>query len=478
VTRRAPERADAVVVGARPAGTATAVALASAGRHVVVLDRAGFPSDTLSTHLMFAGGVAELARTGVLEAVLALGAPPMPEALMSGAGIEVRAGYTPVEGIDYALCVRRTGLDAALVARAREAGADVREHTRATDLVWREGRVAGVRGEGFEIHAPLVVGADGRRSTVARLVGASEPYRSNANGRACFFAYLSDPHASWRGVAAQWRGGRELGTAFPCDGGLTLVLLMPPVEHAARFRADLDSEWERTIDLLPGLRERLDGCERVTKIRSAVDTTSYFRRSSGPGWALPGDAGHFKDPVTAQGIRDALRFGRLLGETAARELDAGPGALDRALRLWERDRELECLETYAWTNGLARAEPMTPIEIELYRAAAADPALATRVLDVFSRTRRPAEAVPLRLGARMTWRALRRPDAQPRAVLRAAGRELRDALRLRATSSDRMDHARRFIRQARAHRRPEVALSRAVRQAGRVARSRSPPPGR
>src|SRR3954452_19317173 len=293
----------------------------------------------------------------------------MPEALMSGAGSTVRAGYSAVEGIDYALCVRRTGLDAVLVDRAREAGAEVREGARVTDLVWSDGRVCGVRGDGFEIHAPLVVGADGRRSTVARLVGAAQPYRSNANGRACFFAYLTDPHASQRGVAAQWRAGRELGTAFPCDGGLLLVLLMPPVERAGRFRADLDAEWERTIDMMPGLRERLDGCERVTKVRSAIDTTSYFRHSSGPGWALPGDAGHFKDPVTAQGIRDALHYGRLLGETAAPVLD-DPRALDRALQAGERGRDRECLEMYAWTNTLARAAEMTPLEVELYRAAA------------------------------------------------------------------------------------------------------------
>jgi flavin-dependent dehydrogenase len=432
------ELADAVVVGARPAGASTAIALASAGRRVVVLDRARFPSDTLSTHLMFAGGVAELAGLGALERVVALGAPKMPEALMSGAGVTVRAGYTPLAGgIDYALCVRRPGLDGVLVERAREAGADVREGARVTDLVWRDGRVAGVRwkdpddGQERELHAPLVVGADGRRSTVARLVDAAEPYRSNANGRACFFAYLTDPHPSWRGVAAQWRAGRELGTAFCCDGGLVLVLLMPPVDRAARFRADLDAEWERTIAMMPGLRDRLEGCERVTKIRSATDTTSYFRRSSGPGWALPGDAGHFKDPVTAQGIRDALRFGRLLGEAAAGALDSGPAALGQVLRRWERTRELECLETYAWTNGLGRGEAMTPIEVELYRAAAADPAIATRVLDVFSRTRRPAEAVPLELGVRVTARALRRPGADRRVVLRAAARDVRDTLALK-----------------------------------------------
>jgi flavin-dependent dehydrogenase len=446
VNRGAPERVDAIVVGARPAGAATAAALARAGRRVVALDRARFPSDTLSTHLLFAGGVAELRRLGALARVEAVGAPRLPEAVIAGAGETVHARYTPVDTIDYGLCVRRVGLDAALVETARAAGAEVREHSRVTELVRRAGRVAGVRyqdadGGVFELRAPLVVGADGRRSTVARLAGAERPYRWNANGRACFYAYLEDPHTAWRGIAAQWREGRELGTAFPCDGGLVLVLLMPPRERAETFRAQLDGEWDRTVAAIPGLRDRLDGCSRVTKVRSAVDTTSYFRRSSGPGWALPGDAGHFKDPVTAQGIRDALRFGRLLGEVAAPVLD-DPRALDRVLAGWERGRERECLDTYAWTNGLGRAEPMSAIEVELYRAAARDPVLATRVLDVFSRTRRPAQAVPMRLAARLVLRALRRPGADPRAVLGAAAGELREAMALWGHRLRAVPHAR------------------------------------
>lgn len=430
------ERADAVVVGARPAGAAAAIALARAGRRVVALDRARFPSDTLSTHLLFAGGVAELARVGALERVTALGAPPLPDALMGADGITVHSTYTPIDGIDHGLCVRRTGLDAALVDTARAAGAEIRERCRVTGLVWADGRVAGVRyedadGREHELRAPLVVGADGRRSTVAELVGAAPPYRSNANGRACFFAYVQDGRPEWRSVAAQWRDGRELGTAFPCDDGLALVLLMPPRERADEFRGALEFEWERTAASIPGLRERLEGCARVTKVRSALDTTSYFRRSSGPGWALPGDAGHFKDPVTAQGIRDALRFGRLLGEVAAPALD-DRRALDRALRRWERGRERECLETYAWTNALGRAEPMAALEIELYREAAANPDLAREVLDVFSRTRRPSEVLTLRRGLILATRALRRPDSDARAVARAAGGELRATVGERA----------------------------------------------
>lgn len=426
MTAGAPERVDAIVVGARPAGSAVATALARAGRRVVALDRARFPSDTLSTHLMFAGGVAELARLDALGRVEAIGAPRLPDALMGGAGVTVRGRYTPVDGVDYALCVRRVGLDAALVATARAAGAEVREGVRVTGLVWHGGRVAGVRcGEG-EIRAPLVVGADGRRSLVAREAGAESPHTSNPNSRACFFAYLEDPHDDWRTTAAQWREGRELGTAFPCDDGLLLVLLMPPVERGREL------DWDEAVARIPALQQRLEGCKRVTKVRSAIDTTSYFRRSAGRGWALAGDAGHFKDPVTAQGIRDALRFGRLLGEAAAPVLDGDPRTLDRALAGWERRRDRECAETYAWTNTLARAEPMSPLEVELYRAAAADPEIGRRVLDVFSRTRRPTQALTARQGLQLAARALRRGGADRRAVLRAARGELRDLAAMHA----------------------------------------------
>lgn len=422
---------DAVIVGARCAGAATAIALARAGRAVVALDRASFPSDTLSTHLLFAGGVAELDRLGARDRVEATGAPRLPEAMMAAGGIEVRARYTPVGGIDHGLCVRRPGLDAALVETARAVGAEVREQTTVTQVLWERGRAAGVRARGpdgreYELRAPLVVGADGRRSRVAAQAGAERLRRSSPNGRACYFAYWRDAHPGQRHVAAQWREGRELGTAFPCDGGLLVVLLMPPVDRIGEFRADLAGAYERTIAAMPGLTARLEGCERRTKVRQATDTTSYFRRACGRGWALPGDAGHFKDPVTAQGIRDALRFGRRLGELAAPVVhDAA--ALDRALAGWERERDRECLETYHWTNELGRAAELSPIEAELYRAAAGDPELAGAMLDVFSRTRRPGEVLSAARGARLTGAALTRRGADRRAVARDALRRARSA---------------------------------------------------
>jgi len=427
------ESVDAVVVGARCAGSATAIALARAGRNVVALDRDRFPSDTLSTHQLWPGGVAELKRLGALERVEALGAPRLPEALAGWAGYEIRGTYTPVEGIDYGLCVRRPGLDAALVTTAREAGAQVRERCRVVGLILRGRRVAGVRyrspeGEEREIWAPLVVGADGRHSLVAREVGTERPQLESANGRGCYFAYWRDTRPEWGRIAAQWRHREELATAFPCDGGLVLVLLMPPIARHDDFRGDLEGEYERTVAAIPELRARLEGCERHSKVRHTTSTASYFRRSSGPGWALAGDAGHFKDPITAQGIRDAMRFGRLLGEAAARVLD-DPRALDQVLGAWERRRNRECLETYQWTNRVARAEAMNPIEADLYRRAASDPQLGRTLADIFSRTVRPGELLTARLLVRLAGRALVRGGADRGEVLRVAARELGGGIR-------------------------------------------------
>ncbi|MGK8505782.1 NAD(P)/FAD-dependent oxidoreductase [Nocardia asiatica] len=409
------EHTDVVVVGARCAGSAAAIAFARAGRDVVALDAARFPADTLSTHLLWPAGLAELRRAGALERVRELGAPALTTAFAAGGGHQVRSSFTPVDGIDHAMCVRRTGLDAALVATAVDAGARVREGVRVTELLWSGDRCVGVRyterGGARELRARLVVGADGRRSTVARLVGAERPRLSAPSGRDCYFAYWQDGAADQRHVAAQWRSGPDLGTAFPCDDGLLLSLVQPPARPGEPGAGRAERRYREAIERLPGLRGRLRDCRRVGRVRSATGLTSYFRRSTGPGWALPGDAGHFKDPVTAQGIRDALRYGRLLGELAAPALD-DTEHLDTALTAWEQLRDSECLGVYQWTNRLARGTAMRPLEIELYRQAAADPALADAVTAVFSRTVHPedvftpARAAALAAGAlRDSWRA-------------------------------------------------------------------------
>ncbi|MGA5757886.1 NAD(P)/FAD-dependent oxidoreductase [Nonomuraea bangladeshensis] len=473
------EQADVVIAGARCAGAVAAATLARQGLRVIAVDPAHFPSTTVSTHLLFAGGVAELARAGVLERVEKIGAPRLSRAFIGGPGHGAAGGYTPVDGLDYGMCVRRAPLDAALVDAAREAGADVREGHRVTEVLWENGRAVGVRvrsraggdhpeepggqsgsagsgdqggfgssggrgGSGasggargsagsqgsrasgeYEIRARLVIGADGRRSTLARLLGAEQPRVTHANGRACYYAYYEDPREEWRNTAAMWLTGRELGNAFPCDGGLSLVLLMPPVERVPDFRGNLEAEFERTVTLVPGLAERLSGCSRATKVVSSTTHPSYFRRSSGPGWALVGDAGHFKDPVTAQGIRDAIRFARLLGERAGGVI-GDPAALDDAVRAWERRRDAECVHTYHWTNLLGRGDALAPVQFELLRVLTDGPGGVRRVLDVYSRLRDPRETLALPGLLRATVRALAHGAGERPAILRSATEALRE----------------------------------------------------
>ncbi len=209
-------------------------------------------------------------------------------AFAAGAGQVVQAPFTAVEGINYAMCVRRTGFDAALVATARAAGATVYESLRVTELIRDGNRVAGVRavdraGTVHEVRARLVVGADGRRSTVARLTGTLDPYRAKPSGRACFFAYWRDGHPEWRDIAAQWREGDLLGTAFPCEEGTVLSLIQPPVQRGPRAGRDTERRYRDMVAAIPDLALRLNGCELRGRVRSATDIVSYFRHSSGPG---------------------------------------------------------------------------------------------------------------------------------------------------------------------------------------------------
>lgn len=428
----AVEETDVVVVGARCAGSATAATLAGAGRTVVVLDAAILPSDTLSTHLLWPAGLAEIQRLGALAAVEALGAPRLTRAYAQGAGHGVGSDFPSVDGIDYAMCVRRTGLDDALLRAAVSVGADVRPRCRVTSVVWDGNRCAGVQyrdaaGRNREIRAALVVGADGRRSTIARAVGAEPPFLSVPSGRDCYFAYWRDAADAARHIAAQWRVGADLGTAFPCDDGLVLSLVQPPAarDHGGGPGA-AERRYTEALARIPELTDRLSGCERVGRVRSATGISSYFRRSAGPGWALPGDAGHFKDPVTAQGIRDALHYGRTLAESVSEVLD-DPHALDAALSDWERRRVVECREIFHWTNRLARGEAMRPLEIELYRTAADDPELAQITAGIFSRTHRPAELYAPARALGLAVRAAIHQRAHLPAVLADVAREIRDS---------------------------------------------------
>jgi 2-polyprenyl-6-methoxyphenol hydroxylase-like FAD-dependent oxidoreductase len=450
------ETVDVLVVGSRCAGTATAIGFARAGRSVIAIDRAKFPSDTLSTHTNFPSAVAELQAVGALGRVLAYDPPKCTHGMIEADGVRCLQRFATVDGIDYGICLPRPQLDLALVETAREAGADIRERTSLQELLWTGKRVSGaiVRerdGTLVRIDCKLLVGADGRRSTVARLVGAERPYRGSRNERGCAFWYMDDPlvGTEWRERLIQLRSGTTHALIFPCPDDRVMCLFMGPAEDIPRFRKEPEAMWEAMLDANPAVRVRLGGATNFSKLRSTGDNVAFHRRSSGPGWALAGDAGHFKDPIIGQGIRDAVRFGRILGETCAPVLD-DPKALDAAARSVEARRDRECNATYHWGNRESRVFGVSPIVQEALRDLdGQDP---PALLHMFDRVQKPHHVLnPLR-GAKYAARALMRRGADRPAILREVVEEIRidaDAWReelrprfrnTRLTASERGDY--------------------------------------
>jgi flavin-dependent dehydrogenase len=430
----AVEQVDVVVVGARLAGCAVAAPLARAGRRVVVLDRMGFPSDQLSTHLLMPAGTSELAKLGALPQILALKPSRVRWARIAVEGISALERLRPApDGIDYGVCVPRDLQDVQLVRAAREQGADVREHCTVQSLRWRAGRVVGVRyrdsdGAEREIASTLTVGADGRRSTVAALVGAWTPYRISRNGRGLVFRYVDDPMAG--GIEAetlyQWREGDSFAFAFPSTPvGRLLILFMGHRDEASEARANPEGYWQRKLAEHPGLAARVAGTPAGTKLRSTGETPAFFRASSGPGWALAGDAGHFKDPVTGQGMRDAMFAGRTLAERVLPVLDDAD-AVDRATRAWEAARDRECLPAYHFANLDTRVERQSAVICELIRDAArtTDP----DITDLFGRGRTLEQIVTVPRLARALGAAMWHGEQPRLRTLRRSLPELRTGL--------------------------------------------------
>jgi len=423
------EETDVVVVGGRLAGSATAITLARGGHRVVMLERRRLPSDTLSSHALVPSAVAEAARLGVLERLLALDPPRSPYVHVGAGDVQVHEHWSAVDGIGYGLCIPRIDQDVEFARTAEAVGADVRMNADVVDVVWHGGRAAGVRcvqaGEEVEIRTRLVVGADGRRSTVAARCGVWRPYRASRNGRGAAYRYMTDPKIGtrWHETMSQWRWGTTVGYTFPVPGGRAICLLMPPAERIGELRRDPDGAWDRLLAEDPdGIGERLRGASERSKVRSTAETISFFRASSGPGWALAGDAGHFKDPVIGSGQRDALRFGRRLGELVGPVLDADGDdrELDAALRTWERERDRTCMASYHWGSRESRAiAPATPLQREVIRTFDGH---RGQLADNFGRVRDPERIVGPRVVALGLLNALHRfPDQRGEIVREALG---------------------------------------------------------
>jgi flavin-dependent dehydrogenase len=310
---------DVVIVGARCAGAATAMLLAAFGLRVLVFDKSRYGTDTLSTHALMRPAVLLLHRWGLTDRLEAEGTPRITKTSFHYASNErreaIEVDIKPRHGVDALYAPRRTVLDRILADAAREAGADLRHGVQMLDLLRSDaGRVSGVRlrdesGNVRDVRAGIVIGADGRRSGVARLVG-STPYVVGRHTTTCAYGYFRDLPVDGN----RWYYGPGMGAgAIPTNDDQTLLFAAVSRDFARGSAADRASAFHRVIrEVAPDVGARVSDAQRVGKLHFFPGMPGFLRQPYGDGWALVGDAGYMTDPITAHGITNALRDAELL----------------------------------------------------------------------------------------------------------------------------------------------------------------------
>ncbi len=353
---------DVIVVGARCAGAPTAMLLARKGHRVLLVDQASFPSDTLSTHMIHAPGIAALRRWGVLDQVIASGAPPIDTYSFDFGPFTIAGTPRPADGSSTGYAPRRTILDKILVDAAAEAGVEVREQFTVDEVVVEDDAVVGIRGhakDGRPVieRARVVIGADGRSSHVARAVGA-EQYNEKPKLMWAYYTYWSGlPVDGFETVVRPDRGW----AALPTNDGLTMLVVGWPFAESMAYKADIEANYLKTLELAPDFADRVRGAQREERF-SGGSVPNFFRKPYGPGWALVGDAGYTKDPITAQGMSDAFRDAELCA-TALDDAFSGARSYEEAMSVYQRTRDAQVLPIYEFTTQLATLEA-PPMEMQ------------------------------------------------------------------------------------------------------------------
>jgi 2-polyprenyl-6-methoxyphenol hydroxylase-like FAD-dependent oxidoreductase len=373
---------DAIVIGARCAGSATGMLLSRKGHRVLVVDRATFPSDVISTHFLWPHGTSYLNRWGLLEQVLA-STPSHTEIHLVNDGIPL-IGSIPVEllrqyfqqlhGDDTGVVqrytsVRRRVLDKILVDAAVKAGAEVREGFVVEELISEGNRVVGIRGrtrEGTRVEerARIVIGADGRNSFVARTLKLPK-YDERLK---CTFAYWSYFSGFNLETAQLHRRGRLGMAVVPTNFGQNMTLVWGPSDWSDAFRRDVEGNFHRALDFVsPEIGElvRTRG-KREERLYGTLDQAAYLRPLHGDGWVLVGDAESFKDQCTATGMTHAFRDAELVS-TALDGWLSGRQPREEALKQYEsRRRSQSAAAYYDYVCTLAEMRPLRHDELQLF----------------------------------------------------------------------------------------------------------------
>lgn len=338
---------DAIVIGGRCAGAATAMLLGRRGLRVLLVDRDAPGDDALSTHALMRAGVLQLHRWGLLPAVIAAGTPVIRGATFHYGADEMPVPIKPRGGVAGLYAPRRIVLDPILVAAARTAGAVVRHRVRVIELVRTGARVVGVvladaSGATATVMAPMVVGADGIGSLVARRVGAGVE-RTARHASGVIYAHwegVTDDHYHWYNAEGASSG------LIPTGGAACIFVATPADRYRTELHRDLAAGYRRVLaETAPGLAARLPATG-PGKLHAFAGVRGYVRTATGPGWALVGDAGYFKDPITAHGMTDALRDAELLADAIA---DGSAQALAR----YQEERDQLSRDVFEVTDEIA-----------------------------------------------------------------------------------------------------------------------------
>lgn len=383
------KRYDTVIVGARCAGSTLAIALAERGWDVLVVDRDTFPSETVSTHLVYPNTLARFEQLGVLDTLRAAHEVPMLEWRVIGLGHEAAGAFTPIDGFDRAMGPRRSALDKAIIDTALAAGAEMRFGERVAGLIGSgtgDDPVSGVVLEdGERIGARWVFGADGRGSTVAGRLGI-EKERPLEGEIAFLFGY-------WAGVPDNGYGTLDIRedamvSRWAVEDGLHLLVATGDAQFT---RGTKEERQRKYLEVLRRFQETippddLDRAEMVTELTVAPESLmrGFFRTPDGPGWALLGDACHFKHPATAQGIGDAVEQAIYTAEALS-----GPKP---SLDGYEEWRDARAAEHYEWSFAWGRF-PKPGVAEYLFRGWASDPDAGQDLRDSFSRQVEPSQVM-------------------------------------------------------------------------------------
>jgi 2-polyprenyl-6-methoxyphenol hydroxylase-like FAD-dependent oxidoreductase len=346
---------DAIVVGARCAGSPTAMLLARAGYKVLLVDRARFPSEIPNGHFIHRGGPRLLQQWGLLDRISASNCPEHSENTTDFGDYRMKATDQRVDGVAWGYGPRRKVLDQILLDAAIEAGVEFRAGFSVEGFEMDGKRIAGVRGvaragsNAVIERAHITIGADGRNSKLAQTVRA-EVYNSEPSLTCFYFTYFSGVQNE--GFELYSRSGCGAFSFITNDNLLTIFACWP-IARFAQVKTDVESHFLRALDSLGDFGERVRAGRREERFYGTADLPNFFRKPFGPGWALVGDAGYHKDPYGAMGVADAFRDADLLARAVDRGLSR-QAPIDQALADYERQRNEGASAEYQENLQLAR----------------------------------------------------------------------------------------------------------------------------